>query len=58
MLHQEIDEIFYEFESDDPKLAKIQHAYKDRLFVKFENFDHEIEDMLYELVQFLENENS
>ena len=56
MLHGDIEEIFFEFESDEPRLAKIQHSYKDRFFVKFENIDHEIEDMLSELTRMMENE--
>lgn len=33
MLHSDIDEIFFEFESNEPRIVKIQHAYKDRFFV-------------------------
>ncbi len=33
MLHSDIDEIFFEFESNEPRIVKIQRAYKDRFFV-------------------------
>jgi hypothetical protein len=56
MLHSDIDEIFYEFELEERSQIKIQNAYKDRIFVKFENVDHEIEDMLANLTSMLENE--
>jgi uncharacterized protein YdcH (DUF465 family) len=56
MFHSDIDEIFYEFELEERSQIKIQNAYKDRFFVKFENVDHEIEDMLANLTSMLENE--
>ena len=55
MLHSDIDEIFYEFELEERNQVKIQNSYKDRFFVKFENIDHEIEDMLTNLTSMLEN---
>jgi hypothetical protein len=56
MLHADIEEIFYEFESDEPRQQKIQNIYKDRFLAKFENIDNEIEDMLIEATKLFEND--